>query len=326
MASSKKRNHISLENENQTSFEALSQLDINKHIDKGDNNFFVYVRSLFLSLSTTRKHILETNRFYSRHKNVIEESKKEFKTFEAEQDTSRKKSDKKANFHKPTYIVQNQFTRLPELLNENLWQRHGYSISDIRKTLNAFDERTLWKLILTYSNPATNSSTKIEHDEDFDLKCDGRTSALSKFIKILKDRNKEWDKRPSVTNYGNDKKLTSVINVHIPSLPVHTLSENAFLTLKNSLSNKRSIYAWKDILVTPFEINPTHDIILMYRVLPWDLYYQIKGLPKKLTEMPNYFELNGTWYAFMDEAFFFYFDSTHSKNQNEASSSKRRKI
>jgi len=54
-----------------------------------------------------------------------------------------------------------QWMAVPEFLTEELWERHGYSLSDVRKTVDAFPARVIWQLVRSYNYPATNASSRV---------------------------------------------------------------------------------------------------------------------------------------------------------------------
>jgi hypothetical protein len=123
---------------------------------------------------------------------------------------------------------------LPELLSEDVWQRHGYSLADIRRTLDVFPARVIWQLVLSYNRAATNASSRVCSDAEPRLTSGGRSTAVQKLLTALKETHAELETKPSVTWNGKDddadgmEQVPKPLERHQPGLPVHRLEHAVF--------------------------------------------------------------------------------------------------
>ena len=139
-------------------------------------------------------------------------------------------------------VKRQQWMVVPEFLSEELWERHRYSLTDIRKTLDAFPPRILWQLVISYNRSATNASSKICSDHDLKMTFGGKSTAIQKLLLALKELHPDWGDRPSVTwsmhkldDPNGDGQFYDVSERHIPGLPVHRIKRTTFMTLLNNL-------------------------------------------------------------------------------------------
>jgi hypothetical protein len=234
-------------------------------------------------------------------------------------------------------VQRHLWTMLPEFLSEELWERHQYSISDVRKTLDAFPARILWQLVLSYNRPVTNASSRICSDSDRHLTFGAKPSAIQKLVTIFRELHPEWGKRPSVTwdmsstaDPNGDGRNYDVADRHVPCLPVHKIQRSVFDVLANNVAQSsgmgiglgqvsawaaqvsittklaRNIYAWRGILFVPLELNQNRDTLLVARVLPWNAYVNAYGPAESFSAIPNSVLSTDGFYALLDEAFYFY--------------------
>jgi hypothetical protein len=228
-----------------------------------------------------------------------------------------------------------QWMIVPEFLSEELWTRHGYSLSDIRKTLDAFPPRVIWQLVRSYNCPATNASSRIYCETDTLPTYGSKSTAVQKLLTILKDRHPDWSKRPSITwnmskmdDANGDGRFYEAYDRHLPGLPVHRVPNRAFevlvanlatapalsaapppsssLTVGQFQKSVRAIFAWRGILAVALELNAGADMLLLGRVIPWRSYVQAFGLPRALRSCPNVVVAADGYYALMNEQFYFY--------------------
>jgi len=135
-----------------------------------------------------------------------------------------------------------QWMVVPEFLSEELWDRHQYSFSDIRKTLDAFPARVLWQLVISYNRSATNASSRICSDNDLRMTFGGKSTAIQKLLNVLKELHPDWSKRPAVTwnmfkldDPNGDGEFYEVSDRHVPGLPVHRINRTTFDHLLGNL-------------------------------------------------------------------------------------------
>jgi hypothetical protein len=221
---------------------------------------------------------------------------------------------------------------VPEFLSEDLWGRHGYSLSDIRKTLDAFPPRVIWQLVRSYNCAATNAASRIYCETDALPTYGSKSTAVQKLLTILKERHPDWSKRQSITwnmskmdDPNGDGRFYEAYDRHAPGLPVHRVHAPAFELLVANLAQPpsssssadvvgvsqfhttaRKIFAWRDILIVPLELNARADMLLLGRAIPWRNYVQFFGLPRSLRSCPNVVIAPDGYYALMNEQFYFY--------------------
>ena len=272
-------------------------------------------------------------------------------------------------------VHREQWMVVPEFLSEELWERHQYSMTDIRKTLDAFPPRVLWQLVISYNKSATNASSRICSDSDLRMTFGGKSTAISKLLIILKKLHPEWVDRPSVTwnmhksdDPNGDHQVYDLAERHVPGLPVHRVKRETFEQLltnlvywpaanimNRSLQNSnitsaptidsaladsyfitsafaasaasanaapsstvgkmqisvttkiaKAIFSWRGIKVVPLEINEANDLLLVARVVPWNIYVATHGLPESLRTCPNFILAPDGYFALLDECFYFY--------------------
>lgn len=135
-------------------------------------------------------------------------------------------------------VRRTQWMIVPEFLSEDLWERHGYSLSDIRKTLDAFPTRVVWQLARSYNCPATNAAARIYCETDLLPTFGSKPTAVGKLLAILRDRHPEWAGRQSITwnmskvdDPNGDGLVYEAYDRHVPGLPVHRVRSAAFESL-----------------------------------------------------------------------------------------------
>ncbi len=214
-----------------------------------------------------------------------------------------------------------QWMAVPEFLTEELWERHGYSLSDVRKTVDAFPARVIWQLVRSYNYPATNASSRVYCETDTQLTYWGKSTAVQKLLTAIKERHPEWEQRPSITwnmskldDPNGDGRNYDACDRHLPGLPVHRLNAGAFETMvanlvpdqKAEAGKERGIFSWRNIMIVPLELSRSADMLLVGRVIPWAKYVQGFGMPKSLRSCPNTILAVDGYYALMSETFYFY--------------------
>lgn len=210
-----------------------------------------------------------------------------------------------------------QWMQVPEFLNEELWERHGYSLNDIKKTLSFYNERILWQLVLSHGCMATNAATRVSSDSDIKLTCDGRAAAITKLMALIgstvKDRPSCLWNMAKLDDPNGDGLPYKSIQQHNPCLPVHKIHKQTFATL--ATGKKNTIFSWRKILIVVLEINDAEDLLLVGRVMPWSLYVEAFGVPKTLKQMPNRIQEAERQYALLNETFYFFSPQDHKRQK-----------
>lgn len=72
----------------------------------------------------------------------------------------------------------------------------------------------------------------------------------------------------------------------------------------------KNIFYWRKIMITPYSINETKDLILMVRILSYESYVQMYGSPTSLRHFPNLLyhknKNENQIFVVLDECFYFY--------------------
>jgi hypothetical protein len=220
--------------------------------------------------------------------------------------------DCKRDLHKMTGSLQ-----VSEFLNSHVWDRHGYSLSDIRQTLDVLPDRLIWQLLVAYNLVITNASTLVaKADEGSDcsetLVCGMKSTALTKIMNEIKRQRPDLAARPSILwNMARsddplgDGKTYELTKRHVPSLPLHRIAAADYDKVKQYGKNKQ-VQAWRSIWVAVVEENAEQNLLLMGRVIPWQHYETQFGTPPSMCQQPNKIELGGCTYAFLEESFYFF--------------------
>jgi hypothetical protein len=163
---------------------------------------------------------------------------------------------------------------LPELLSEEVWYRHRYSLSDIRRTLDVFPARIIWQLVISYNRPATNASSRVCLDTEHRLSCGSRSTAIQKLLLILKELHSDLQNHESVIwtrqnhsksnssfsskndNSNSNSSFNSSMNdsksksnstncanpfKHSPGLPVHRINAQTFTEMEKYLVTSSTV-------------------------------------------------------------------------------------
>lgn len=159
-------------------------------------------------------------------------------------------------FQAPSQTIETHLTlSLPECLNPEVWERHEYSLQDLRKTMDILPDRIVWQLLLSYHQMISNSSTVVQADGDSQLHCTQRSSAVPKVLAHIGKLYPEMETRPNVTwdmadphSPNGDGLSHDKSQRHFPHLPVHGISSGTFEQLR---ANKHIVYAWRGIYILP---------------------------------------------------------------------------
>lgn len=296
-------------------------------------NLLLNVKTKYKSIAGARRQIIHSYRYM---KTLNFRECENFQSWqedeEPEKETTNENGDgaptQKINSCAVPAIDRIQWMVVPEFLSEELWERHGYSLNDIRKTLDVHSDRMIWQMVLSYNRTATNASSNVCSDTELDLSCGGRTTAIQKLLNILREVHTAWVNRPSIT-----WNLSQQINGHSPALPVHRVERTHFEYMAGQVAHEtivplnretstsvvkkaQHIFAWRNIMIVPLDLNENQTLLLVSRVIPWRVYIRSYGMPKILREYPNCIWSDGEHYAVMSESFYFYsgLETIHDPN------------
>jgi hypothetical protein len=219
--------------------------------------------------------------------------------------------------HHHDIITKSYWVILPEFLLPELWERHQYSLNDVHRTLDAMPERLIWQFLIAYHLSPTNAATYVLSDAESHLTCGGKSAAITKIVKYLGDENKDWKQRADVT-WNMSKKTDpngdgfnyDIHKRHIPNLPVHRLSVEAYNKLSLLVGLPR-LYQWRGISVIVFEENQERNLLMLTRVLPESTYNEkfASNALGTLREERTRILIDGQVFVTMEESFFFYCSS-----------------
>jgi hypothetical protein len=193
---------------------------------------------------------------------------------------------------------------LPLFLTTELWERHDYSISDIRTTLEYFSAIHLWQCALLHGISASNSAIKLAFSTPESMIYGSKAIVIRKIEKLVSKQFSE--NSPSV--------LDTLTLDHIPPIPVHSITHNQWVELSNILPKKpvnlldtlhyTGSFKWKNIILVPMWLEKNS--IYSIRIIPLSIF-NASGRIKKpsLSNKPLSIIVNGELFAGLEEACFF---------------------
>lgn len=208
---------------------------------------------------------------------------------------------------------------LPEFLNEQLWQRHQYSLDDIKATLEHSPTTCLWQMCLYHNIPLLQSASKISSTTS--LIRGGRRNGITYLMNVYRHKYADWKQRPSVLLLlcGNRQRMP---------LPCHKITSGGMQTLKQLLPQRnetqhwfgqplrqyQSCVKWTDGFFVPLAFYPKSQqrpvsMILLNRIMPKPLYDSVFSVSNQtLVHQPDMLLLRDTICCVLDEAFFVWSD------------------
>lgn len=206
---------------------------------------------------------------------------------------------------------------LPEFLNETLWQRHQFSLDDIRATLNHSPTMCIWQLCLYHNIPLLQSASKISSTTA--LIRGGKRNAIMYLMAVYSRKYPEWKQRPSVLLHlplhGNRQRLP---------LPCHKMTVTGIKLLQRLLPERddshhwfgqplrryEACVKWNDGFFVPLAFYSKSqqrpvNMVLLTRVLPKTLYDSVFSVSNEtLVHQPDMILLRDVFCCLLDEAFF----------------------
>lgn len=206
---------------------------------------------------------------------------------------------------------------LPEFLNETLWQRHQFSLDDIRATLNHSPTMCIWQMCLYHNIPLLQSASKISSTTA--LIRGGKRNAIMYLMAIYSRKYSEWKQRPSVLLHlpvqGNRQRIP---------LPCHKMTGTGIQLLRRLLPERDNSYQWLGQPLRRYEAcvkwsegffvplafysksqqRPVN-MVLLTRVMPKTLYDSVFAVSNEtLVHQPDMIILRDVFCCLLDEAFF----------------------
>jgi len=137
------------------------------------------------------------------------------------------------------------------------WDRHQYTMADIRTTFKACRSQHLWLHAQHLGIAMDSSAVKTGFSTDSEMIWGAKQPAVAQLMKHVEKVYK--------ASSGPDMLLT--IPSHYPGLPCHIVSQQQFDSYAAGI-NCQTVFQWKDIqcIATGFELDKS--VIAMCRVLP----------------------------------------------------------
>jgi hypothetical protein len=236
-------------------------------------------------------------------------------------------------------IMRKHAYRLPEWLTKDAWTRHRLSLDDINLLLHECPEnRWLWILNMIYG-----LSTPLHHSLKNKLIYPQSNHTRKLLIQSLRQYFQHWPDAPSKIGNPAFRLLqsqlqtpssspilprtkrakmassssshtsghtiaTTMSQVFTDPYPIHYVSNKVFEPLAIDL--EKQAWEWKNIYVVALEYGQSSFFkhLLMGRILPWNVYTQIYGVPTSLLQMPRIVTLGSDKFAVMEERFYFVTD------------------
>lgn len=291
------------------------------------------------SLTSLKKKFVDFPFVNQLHQITVNETTRvQFQTLFSSEDTTTSKKHKT----KPAYvqIKRRQWFLLPDYLTEEVWERHQFSLDDIRQTLVAIPHRLLWVLLMVngctdvrYSkilDPNVSRKTIVEtflkHYRGLHPNVHGRSSKTIHALINKKGQlvgNSRKGRKPAGDNVSKKRKTLDkieVVDTHWKFLrqstllelaqwghnhPIHRLkSGDLFIRIKQSLACKDVLlFKWRGICITPLKLID-ESVVLIGRVKPWITFVAQYGEPQTLENTPAIFHTKSLDWALTDELFF----------------------
>jgi hypothetical protein len=245
-----------------------------------------------------------------------------------------------ANLSNESHMKRILQLHLPLFQHRSIWQRHGYTIDDIEKTLGCFSPLHLWQLGIWERIPTSNSAIRACCASDESMIYGGRAIVQNKLIKLYNDIYPQLPGQQSVLSRVNDPQ--------VPPLPVHRICSSKFGIYKDAMSTapvdmlkERRIYKhaffWRNIIIVPVKFERSNQkksnlffkneqmkhcsnrntntsinnsetdktYLMMARIIPRKSYVIHYGNPQSLAMQPQMVTIADEEYCVTEEAFYF---------------------
>jgi hypothetical protein len=202
------------------------------------------------------------------------------------------------------------------------WRRHGYSHEDIRETLKMFRPYHLWPAIIMRGLGLNSSAVKASYTTDDPLIWGAKQPAIKDMMHHVS--NTEYPVAPQADCLVYDTK------VHKPFLPYHVLNASDFRQI-SMIVGRNIIYPWKGISAVAIRFERDGGLILMKRVIKFELYEQLFPQPAEclILQLPEFKEeATDVRWVILNEAWFFSgqkISQDANKRKNKSNNNKKTK-
>lgn len=206
---------------------------------------------------------------------------------------------------------------LPLFLTMPLWIRHGYTLKDIRTTLQAFPAEYLWQVASLYGVCVSNSAIKLSFAAPESMIFGSKSIVVAKIMSaISKLLPHKQEKQRSVL----DRKRSD----WVPLLPTHAVGQERFRQLvsdippitydESCIDLVAAPRRWCDILFVPYRVEygdcdeGIHDAVYCVRVVCDDVFTMSRNQHppgSRVYSVPQKVRWQGQLFACTDEAMFF---------------------
>lgn len=197
---------------------------------------------------------------------------------------------------------------LPLMITPEVWLRHGYCLSDIKRTLDSFPAQCITQLALIMGIPVSNKQMKIDFTSDLSRTFNAKANHTNKIMQTLTEK-KIFPTEPSI--------LDTERLQHVPPLPLHRIENECYQMLKTQWLQSSHvkeldflqpnytsrIHHWRQVQWIPIGLE--NEALLMHRVISWDMFIATGRLHKTMVHKPPVFIIENVTYACLEEACFF---------------------
>lgn len=214
---------------------------------------------------------------------------------------------------------------LPDLLTEQVWKRHQYSLEDVSRTLEMCPKAYIWQLALYYQVQILNSASKASWSTP-SIIYGGKSSAKERIMRELSKNGSglaHWEKR-----------VPRLLQVHhakqpVYCLPYHWISAKSMSVITQHLPTEHPdgkkwlgdlmraydqflLWSGGNIAVVPLAhyaaLLPDYEIALLNRIAPYrglcERYQLDLAKDLSVTNCYDLVNIQGEEYALLDEAFY----------------------
>ena len=214
---------------------------------------------------------------------------------------------------------QNVFERivrlnLPLFLTVQVWQRHGYTLNDIKTTLEYFPAIHLWQCALLHGISASNSAIKLAFSTPESMVYGSKAIVIRKIEKMISQNYQFSNIYPSVLDVLRED--------HIPPIPIHPLNELEWYKLTSLLPTTpltnlletiyyKNYFQWKDIFMVPLWVEK--EAIYTIRIVTEKTFNTSGRTQNTISTRPLDIRIGNDVYCGVEEACFFYLTIPNKK-------------
>lgn len=202
-------------------------------------------------------------------------------------------------------FVRTVMLNLPLFLTIDVWRRHGYTLSDVKTTLEYFSSVLLWQYGLLHGIVASNSAIKVSFSTPESMVYGSKAIVIRKISKLLVQEYGLHNNKPSV--------LDTIREDHVPPIPLHTLNKKKWNDLYKMLPENANLmrqikfstaFEWKDILLVPLWLEK--GAIYTIRIVPYEVFAESqRDHSSSLSNKPYDIWVDEKQFCGLEEACFF---------------------